>query len=111
MALDQIWTTGVPDDWEVSEADRLLNFFSSKGIDTYGATFTLDGTTTLDPTHDLALVACNGVTAIISSKSFDRPKYVTNVWAVPPPVGTGRYYTGILGLTSLLMLSGQYIIW
>jgi oligosaccharide reducing-end xylanase len=110
MALDQIWTTGVPDDWEVSEADRLLAFFSSKGIDSYGATFTLDGMT-IDPSHDYALVASNGVTAIIASKSFDRPKYVTNVWAVPPPVGSGRYYSGILGLTALLMLSGQYIIW
>ena len=110
MALDQIWTTAVPDDWEVTEADRLLSFFSDEGIDTYGATFTVDGTT-IDPSHDWALVACNGVTAMIARMSLDRAKYVSNVWAVPPPVGTGRYYTGILGLTSLLMLSGQYMIW
>ena len=62
-------------------------------------------------TRDNALVACNGVTAMIATKPFDRPKYVDNVWALPPPVGNGRYYSGILGLTALLMLSGQYIIW
>jgi oligosaccharide reducing-end xylanase len=111
IALDQIWTTAVPDDWESTEADRLLNFFDGKGMDTYGATFTLDGAMTLDPAHDNALVACNGVTAMIAREFVKRAVYVMNVWAVPPPVGTGRYYTGILGLTSLLMLSGQYVIW
>ena len=30
---------------------------------------------------------------------------------MPPPVGTARYYSGIIGLTALLMLSGQYHIW
>jgi oligosaccharide reducing-end xylanase len=110
MALDEIWTTAVPDDWEVSEADRLLKFFTAQGIDDYGATFRPDGTT-IDPSHDNALVACNGVTAMIARVSLNRAAFIADVWAVPPPVGVGRYYSGILGLTALLILSGQYIIW
>jgi oligosaccharide reducing-end xylanase len=109
MALDHIWTTGVPDDWEVTEANLLLSFFTGKGIDNYNATYTLDGVA-LDMARDNALVACNGVTAMIATK-LDRASYVNEVWALPPPVGTSRYYSGILGLTSLLMLSGQYVIW
>jgi hypothetical protein len=57
------------------------------------------------------LVACNGVTAMIARESLNRAAFIGNVWAVPPPVGIGRYYSGIMGLTALLMLSGQYIIW
>jgi len=109
MALDRIWTTGTPNEWEQKEADLLLTFFSSKGIDNYNATFSLDGTA-LDTTRDNALVACNGVTAMIGTK-VDRKDYVDAVWALPPPVGSSRYYSGIIGLTALLMLSGQYIIW
>ena len=99
-----------PNDWEVAEANLLLSFFTGKGIDNYNATFTLDGVA-LDMTRDNALVACNGVTAMIATKPLDRPEYVDAVWALPPPVGNSRYYSGILGLTALLMLSGQYIIW
>jgi hypothetical protein len=109
MALDHIWTVGVPNGWEVAEANLLLSFFTGKGIDDYNATFTLDGVA-LDMTRDNALVACNGVTAMIATK-LDRASYVDEVWALPPPVGNSRYYSGIMGLTSLLMLSGQYIIW
>ena len=109
MALDHIWTTGVPNGWEVAEANLLLSFFTGKGIDDYNATFTLDGVA-LDMTRDNALVACNGVTAMIATK-LDRASYVDEVWALPPPVGNSRYYSGIMGLTALLMLSGQYVIW
>jgi len=109
MALDQIWAHGAADGWEISEADQLLKFFSSKGIESYGATFTTDGMQ-IDGDRDNALVACNGVTAMIATR-IDRNSYVNDVWALPPPVGMGRYYSGILGLTALLMLSGQYTIW
>ena len=67
MALDQIWTTAVPNDWEVAEANRLLRFFTGKGIDDYGATFTLDGIGARSA-RDNALVAVNGVTAMIATK-------------------------------------------
>ena len=99
----------MPNDWEVAEANLLLSFFTGKGIDDYNATFTLDGVA-LDMTRDNALVACNGVTAMIATNST-RASYVDEVWALPPPVGNSRYYSGIMGLTALLMLSGQYIIW
>jgi oligosaccharide reducing-end xylanase len=110
MTLDHIWTTAGANEWEVTEANLLLGFFSGQGIDDYNATFTLDGVP-LDLMRDNALVACNGVTAMIATKPLDRADYVAAVWALPPPVGMSRYYSGIMGLTAVLMLSGQYIIW
>jgi oligosaccharide reducing-end xylanase len=111
MALDQIWTTGEPDEWEVDEANLLLAFFSHNNMQaTYGATFTLDGTA-LDPMRDNALIAVNGVTAMIATKPLDRATYVNDAWNLQTLTGTARYYAGIMGLTSVLILSGQYIVW
>jgi oligosaccharide reducing-end xylanase len=111
MALDQIWTTGEPDEWEVDEANNLLQFFSKDMMQqTYGSKFTLDGTT-IDTTRDNALIAVNGVTAMIATTPLDRADYVNDVWNLPTMTGNARYYAGIMGLTSVLILSGQYIIW
>jgi len=110
MTLDQIWTLAEPDAWEVSEANTLLAFFSSKGINSYGATFTLDGGP-IDINRDNGLIAVNGVTAMIATKPLDRVDYITKAWDLGPPTGIPRYYAGILGLTSLLILSGQYQVW
>jgi oligosaccharide reducing-end xylanase len=110
MALDQIWTLAEPDAWEVSEANTLLAFFSSKGINSYGATFTWAGGS-IDINRDNGLIAVNGVTAMIATKPLDRVDYITKAWDLGPPTGIPRYYSGILGLTSLLILSGQYQVW
>jgi oligosaccharide reducing-end xylanase len=108
MALLQIWMPD-RDGWEVTEADRLLNFFNGKGINSYGATYTLDGTP-LDANRDNALIAVNGVTAMIATK-IERSAYVSQAWDLGPQTGIPRYYSGILGLTALLMLSGQFQVW
>jgi oligosaccharide reducing-end xylanase len=108
MALDRIWF-GV-DPWQVSEADSLLQFFSAQGLDKYCQSYSLDGTSCLEPTHILALIAANGVTAAVADAG-DRTSFVSAVWNMTTPTGSVRYYSGILQLVALLVLGGQYRIW
>lgn len=107
MTLDRIWFDS--DAWLVEAGDRLLEFFFAQGIDAYGKEYSLDGTV-VDPSHDAALVAMNGVTALIATRQ-ERVEFIQAVWDLEPPVGTGRYYSGILHLLALLTLSGQYRVY
>jgi oligosaccharide reducing-end xylanase len=109
MALDWAWAKGGKDAWEVAEADTLLAFFTGKGMDTYGKSYHLDGMP-IDPMRDLALVAVNGVAAMVATRQ-DGFSYMSAVWDMATPTGPARYYAGILDLTALLILSGQYVIW
>jgi oligosaccharide reducing-end xylanase len=105
MALDQIWTDG--DGWSAGEADRLLAFFTMQGPN-YGMSFTLGGTT-VNPQHDPALVATNGVSAAIASATPapQRAAFVDAVWNMPIPTGITRYFSGLMYLLSLLVLGGH----
>ena len=107
MALDQIWGTGDP--WEIDEATLLLEFFKDQAISAPPAAYKLDGTV-VDDQPDLGLVAANGVTALIADH-LRQAEFVEAVWDLPTPTGPARYYAGILDLTALLILSGQYRIW
>jgi oligosaccharide reducing-end xylanase len=109
MALDWAWTKGVKDPWQVEEADRLLGFFAPQGMNTYGRSYKLDGTL-LDGTHDLALVAANGISAMVASTGA-KAAFLNAIFDMDTPTGPARYYSGILDLTALLILSGQYRIW
>jgi oligosaccharide reducing-end xylanase len=104
IALDQIWSKG--SQWNVDEANSLLKFFTTQGINTYGESYTLDGTP-IDMTRENGLVAANGVTAMIAT-NIDRADYVNALWNLPTPNLVPRYYAGILDLTALLILGGQY---
>ena len=108
VVIDQIWSGGNP--WNVTESNQLLTFFSNQGINSYGRTFSLDGTMVLDSMHDPSLVAANGVAAVASTNS-DRSSYVNAVWNLDPPSGDGRYYSGILQMVALLILSGQFQVY
>jgi oligosaccharide reducing-end xylanase len=108
VVIDQIWSGGDP--WNVTESNQLLTFFSAQGINTYGRTFSLDGTTVLDSMHDPSLVAANGISALASTNA-DRSSYVSAVWNMDPPSGDGRYYSGILQMVALLILSGQFQVY
>ncbi|WP_437670388.1 glycosyl hydrolase family 8 [Sorangium sp. So ce131] len=107
MALDHIWF-GV-DPWQVEEANRLLSFFSAKGIYTYGTSYLLEGGT-LDYARDGALIVMNGVTGLMATNA-DRAAYIEAAWAQALSVGQPRYYPGILNLLSLLVLSGQFRVY
>jgi oligosaccharide reducing-end xylanase len=105
VAIDQIWTGG--DSWNVSESNHLLSFFTAQGTTTYGKIYSLDGTMVLQSDHEPSLVVSNGITAVASTNA-DRSTYVSAVWNMEIPVGSARYYSGILYMVSLLVLSGQY---
>jgi oligosaccharide reducing-end xylanase len=104
MTLDRIWSGG--NDWEVAEANNLLQFFYKQGI---GTSYLLDGSSPMGP-KDPALLVVTGVNAMIGSDS-SRVQFMTGVWDFVLPTGMPRYYSGIIDLTALLIMSGQYQIW
>ena len=107
IALDALWGGVTPG--EVTVADHLLAFFTAQGINTYGKAFQPDGTV-VDLTHDQGLVAMNGALAVASTRT-NRADFANAVWAMPIPSADSRYYDGLLYLTSLLVLSGQYRVY
>lgn len=104
VAIDQIWSGGAA--WNVTESNRLLSFFSGQGINTYGTSYTLDGTTCLNTAREPSLIVANGIAAVASTNA-DRSDYVNAVWGLEIPTGVSRYYAGILNLVGLLILGGQ----
>jgi oligosaccharide reducing-end xylanase len=104
--IDQIWSGG--NAWNVAETNQLLAFFTSQGPN-YARFFTLDGMV-VDPMHDPSLVIANGIAALAST-NVDRASYVSAVWNMDPPVGDGRYFSGILDMLGLLILSGQFRVY
>lgn len=107
VVIDQIWTGG--DAWNVSNANQLLSFFTAQGSN-YGRIFSLDGTMVIDATHDPSLVVANGTTGLVSTNA-DRAGYVSAVWNLAIPTGNARYYSGILYMIALLILSGQFQVY
>ena len=91
---------------EVYEDGRFTGFQAKAEISL--TSYTLDGTP-VNPARENALVAVNGVTAMLGT-NIDRSDYVNQVWSLPIPTLVPRYYQGVLYLTSLLILSGQYQI-
>jgi oligosaccharide reducing-end xylanase len=104
ITFDQMFTGGDP--WYVTEADRLLDFFSGEGLTTYGASYPLDGSRCIDCRHSVALVSVNGVSALIATQA-ERSAFIQAVWDSTPPGGQVRYYDGLLHLLSLLTLGGR----
>jgi len=96
-------------EWEVTECNRLLDFFTSHGIDTYGNQYTLDGKE-LGKDHSPGLVAMNAVAAIASTNA-NRKDFVEALWNAPIPHGYYRYYDGMLYMLGLLQVSGNYRIY
>jgi oligosaccharide reducing-end xylanase len=108
LVLDRIWIGSDP--WEVAEANKLLTFFYGKGFDTYYSSYSLDGSTALDNLHDPPLIAVNGATALIATMD-QRTAFIQATWDLPVAIYNPRYYTGLLHLLSLLILSGQYQVY
>lgn len=106
LALDGIWATGPS---AAAESDRLLRFFLTRGIDTYGNAFTLDGME-LEATRDGALIAMNGAVAVLSTLP-ERTQFVQAVWDLTTTTGSVRYFPGMLELLALLVLSGRFQVY
>ena len=107
-AVDWSWWAADPRERDLS--DRIQAFFESKGLETYGNRFTLDGTTQLDTSHSTALVATNAV-ASLAATNPRAAKFVEALWKAPIPEGRYRYYDGLWYLMGLLHCSGEFRIW
>jgi len=111
VVIDQIWTGGTPDN--VTLATRLLAFFASSasgGINSYGTSYQLDGTPGGNPIHELSLVVSNAIAAGIATSS-NRAQFMSAFWNLATPTGQPRYYTGLLQLWGLMILSGNFQIY
>jgi oligosaccharide reducing-end xylanase len=108
-SVDWLWFKKAPEEQVLS--DRIQAFFASKGLDTYGCQFTLDGTQQLDNRHASGLVATNAVASLAAKQPLSQ-KYVAALWNAPIPKKlVERYYDGLLYIMALLHCSGNYKIY
>ncbi len=107
IAVDYTWFA--KDKWAITQCNRLLNFFHTKGIGKYGDLYTLDGKM-LSDNHSIGLVAMNAV-ACLASTNDTRKDFLEELWNTPIPSGAGRYYDGLLYMLAMLQISGNFRIY
>ncbi|HLO97879.1 MAG TPA: glycosyl hydrolase family 8, partial [Fimbriimonas sp.] len=88
IAIDYAWFEKDP--WQITQTNRYLSFFVGQGIDTYKATYKLDGTPTATY-RSSGLIAMNAVAATVSTHSR-KNDFVTALWNQQTPAGQYRYY-------------------
>ena len=106
-AVDWSWWAADPREQQLS--DRIQAFFESKGMETYGSRFTLDG----NPAgggHSTALVAINAVASLAATHPR-ATKFVEALWNAQIPSGQFRYYDGMWYMMGLLHSSGEFRVW
>jgi oligosaccharide reducing-end xylanase len=103
------WSWWAADAREQQLSDRIQAFFESKGMETYGNRFTLDGTQN-GTSHSTALVATNAV-ASLAATNPRATKFVEALWNAQIPVGQFRYYDGMWYMMGLLHCSGEFRVW
>jgi oligosaccharide reducing-end xylanase len=104
LAVDSSWWGANPDAAKLAE--RLLNFFRSAGLNSYGNQFELSGKP-LPGERSPGLIAMNalGALALPAGKADD---FVRALWSLDTPSGKGRYYDGTLYFMALLHASGNF---
>jgi oligosaccharide reducing-end xylanase len=106
LVIDRLW--GDSDHWQTPQIDAVLRFFTSKGIGTYGAAYSIDGDAVRELSHSRELVLVNGVIASLTTNG-DREQYLKAAWDIEaPPKDNFRYYSGLLYLMSNLVLGGRF---
>ncbi len=103
------WSWWGKDERERELSDKLQAFFESKGMETYGCQFTLDGKQ-LDDRHAQGLVAVNAEASLAATNPRSK-QFVEALWNTPTPDGIERYYEGFLYMMALLHCSGEFQIW
>ncbi len=114
IAVDYAWFANDP--WQITQSDRLLNFFHPKS--NYGDRYTLDGNTQLSNDHSIGLVAMNAVAGLASTTS-NSSAFIEELWEIGGfwpwnpsiPEGNDRYYNGMLYMLALLHVSGNFQIY
>lgn len=107
IGVDYLWFQ--KDEWQVTQSNRLLNFFLKQGIGNYGNLFTLQGEN-FNMDHSTGLVAMNAV-ACLASDIKERKLFLEELWNVAIPNGDYRYYDGMLYMLGMLQLSGNFRIY
>jgi oligosaccharide reducing-end xylanase len=107
VAIDWVWFE--KDGWEVTQSNRLLDFFHSQGVRDHGNQYTLDGRK-LGDDHSAGLVAMNAVAGLVSTNN-NRKDFVEELWNTPVPTGLYRYYDGMLYMLAMLQVSGNFRIY
>lgn len=107
VALDYLWFA--KDEWAVTQSNRLLNFFYSKGVKKFGQVYTLEGEQLVHD-HSAGIIAMNAVAALASTNE-NRKEFVQELWDVVLPTGKYRYYDGILYMMAMLQVSGNFKVW
>ncbi|MDR2840561.1 MAG: T9SS type A sorting domain-containing protein [Paludibacter sp.] len=109
VAMDYAWFKA--DDAEVALVNKIHNFFYSKGINSYGGNYQLNGTVFNNNTsHSPGLVACNATGALASNQAIAW-NFVNAFHNTAIPSGTYRYYDGLLYFLNYLHLSGNFRIY
>ncbi len=104
IACDYAWWG--KDDWAVTHADTIQQFFYSKGIESYGNQWTLVGES-LSSDHSPGLVAMNAVASLAASNDIAK-EFVEELWNIGITTGKYRYYDGCLYMMGLLHVSGNF---
>ncbi len=104
IACDYAWWG--KNDWAITHADTIQQFFYGKGMESYGNQWSLDGTE-LDTDHSPGLVAMNAVASLAASQQITW-EFVQELWDIKPTTGKYRYYDGCLYMMGLLHVSGNF---
>jgi oligosaccharide reducing-end xylanase len=106
-SVDYAWNAKSAD--EAALSNRLLSWFGPDRAANPGSLYLLDGTAQTT-NRALALLACNAVGALAADPAVAGP-FVDALWNANPPMGTWRYYDGMLYFLSILHVSGQFRDW
>jgi len=107
VAMDYAWFKA--DETQINLVNRLHNFFTSKGVDSYGSEFSLSGNQ-LNSDHSPGLVACNAAASLASNQAVAWD-FIEDFFNINIPTGQYRYYDGLLYFLNYLNLSGNYKIY
>lgn len=121
IALDYSWS-GADGAWQRCYADRIQNFFNSKGINDFMDQYNIDGTPVEDILdaggytalrHSIGLVATLGAASLAATSCRSRA-FAEKLWnSRHEPYSDGyfdAYYDGFLRLFAFMHLSGRYRI-
>ncbi|MDB5721116.1 MAG: hypothetical protein JWP15_1734 [Alphaproteobacteria bacterium] len=104
------WSWWAADPRQRGLSDRLQAFFEREGPDSYVDQYALDGRR-LSDTRSPGLIASNGAASLAASDESRRRRFVAALWALDPPEGRGRYYSGLLQFLALLHASGNFRVY
>jgi len=106
IGFDYSWWAADP--WQITQSDRIQSFFHSKGVESYGSLWTLDGQVRNNNSdHSPGLVGCNAVASLAASQAITWD-FVEDFWNTSTTEGKYRYYDGCLYMMSLLHVSGNF---